>query len=155
MQWLYRYLEALLSVCHRIFEILDSLMTSLWCNTYDITMTQCIHTLTLLLQVALTPENIETILNTLVYDGKAESSVVMGGGGGREVAATTVFRLSRPLVSDTGLSRIPCGVCPVSITSSLRHTQFHSYWQCGKWHILSHLPADNLLCTTELCTHIM
>ena len=76
------------------------------------------------LQVALTPENIETILNTLVYDGKAESSVVMGGGGGgggREVATTTVFRLSRPLVSDTGLSRVPCGVCPVSITSSLRH----------------------------------
>ncbi|CAI8049105.1 DNA-directed RNA polymerase III subunit RPC6, partial [Geodia barretti] len=65
-------------------------------------------------RVALTPENIETILNTLVYDGKAESSVVMGGGGGREVAATTVFRLSRPLVSDTGLSRIPCGVCPIS-----------------------------------------
>ena len=66
--------------------------------------------------MALTPSNIETILNTLVFDGKAESSVVMGGegeGGGRE-GVTTVYRLTRPLLSDTGFSRIPCGVCPVS-----------------------------------------
>lgn len=66
-------------------------------------------------KVTLTPGNIETILNTLVYDGKAETGVVMGGrgeeGGGDGV--TTVYRLSRPLISEAALSRVPCGVCPV------------------------------------------
>lgn len=69
-------------------------------------------------RVALTANNIETILNTLVYDGKAESSVVMGTTGrGREgvggEGVTTVYRLSHPLISDAGLSRVPCGVCPI------------------------------------------
>ena len=79
-------------------------------------------------QVPLTAGNIETILNTLVYDGRAESSVVLGGGkregeggggggGGGEgegEGVSTVYRLSRLLVSDAGISRVPCGVCPVS-----------------------------------------
>ena len=66
-------------------------------------------------QVELTPNNIETILNTLVYDGKAESSVVVVGRGeeGGCEGVRTVYRLLRPLVSDAGLSRVPCGVCPV------------------------------------------
>ena len=66
--------------------------------------------------MALTAGNIETILNTLVYDGKAESVGVvsgMGDEGGRE-GARAMYRLSRSLVNDTGLSRVPCGVCPVS-----------------------------------------
>ena len=37
-----------------------------------------------------------------------------GEEGGRE-GVTTVYRLSQPLVSDAGLSRVPCGVCPVSV----------------------------------------
>ena len=68
--------------------------------------------------MALTVSNIETILNTLVYDGKAESSVVMETAGGEEGVrgegvTAVVYRVSRPLVSDAGLSKIPCGVCPV------------------------------------------
>ena len=68
--------------------------------------------------MALTVSNIETILNTLVYGGKAESSVVMETAGGEEgvmgeVVTAVVYRVSRPLVRDAGLSKIPCGVCPV------------------------------------------
>ena len=36
-----------------------------------------------------------------------------------EGVTAVVYRVSRPLVSDAGLSKIPCGVCPV--TSSLHH----------------------------------
>ena len=47
---------------------------------------------------------------------------------------TTVFRLSRPLVPDTGLSRVPCGVCPVSITSWLHHNYARPTWTSAWLH---------------------
>ena len=65
-------------------------------------------------QVPLTHSNIQTILNTLVYDGKAEKSAVTAGRGEDKEGVKTVYRLSNPLLSNTGLSRVPCGVCPVS-----------------------------------------
>ena len=65
-------------------------------------------------QVPLTHSNIQTILNTLVYDGKAEQSAVTAGRGEDKEGVKTVYRLSNPLLSNTGLSRVPCGVCPVS-----------------------------------------
>ena len=50
-----------------------------------------------------------------MYDGKAESSVMVGRGeGGGCEGVRTVYRLLQPLVGDAGLSRVPCGVCPVS-----------------------------------------
>ena len=65
------------------------------------------------LQVGLTSTNIETILNTLLYDGRAETTVVSGG---QEVEGglQRLYRAIAPLLPDTGMSRIPCGVCPVS-----------------------------------------
>ena len=51
-------------------------------------------------------EDIENILDTLIFDGKIEKS--MKGNGEKH------YRLIQPLVSGTGLIRIPCGICPVS-----------------------------------------
>lgn len=75
-------------------------------------------------QVRLTTENIETILNTLLYDGQAEVTVVAGdmskAGSSEEEEDEDIQRLycsSKQLMKDTGFSRIPCGVCPVSLKS--------------------------------------
>jgi len=70
-------------------------------------------------KVRLTVGNITTILNTLLYDGKAEMTVVAslhatedqedGEGGTRRM-----YRATKPVLQDTGFSRMPCGICPVS-----------------------------------------
>lgn len=49
----------------------------------------------------------ETILNTLVYDGKAERTVLSDG--------SFMYRAVESLLSPPGIVRTPCGVCPVSI----------------------------------------
>lgn len=59
--------------------------------------------------VKLTVDNIRMILDTLIYDGRAEIQVTSGHG--REVQR--LYRVVRPIISDTGLNRIPCGICPV------------------------------------------
>ena len=60
-------------------------------------------------QVQLSVEDIETILDTLIYDGKVERSVVAGGEEGQKL-----YRAVMSLVPTNGLMRTPCGVCPVS-----------------------------------------
>lgn len=57
----------------------------------------------------LSVSDIETILGTLVFDGKVERLT------GEEGGAT--YRVVRPLLHGCGLMRVPCGVCPVRITS--------------------------------------
>ena len=57
----------------------------------------------------------ETILNTLVYDGKAEVTVQVAmetddGGGGN----VRLYRSVNPFLTSAGLDHIPCAVCPVS-----------------------------------------
>ncbi len=64
-------------------------------------------------KVQLKPDDIETILDTLVFDGKAEKTVQASAsneGGGGEVK---FFRAVEPLLPPTGLMRTPCGGCPV------------------------------------------
>lgn len=56
-------------------------------------------------QVQLDVEDVITILNTLVYDGKAESSVYPDG--------SKVYRAIEPLIPAPGLVQVPCGVCPL------------------------------------------
>lgn len=60
---------------------------------------------TVLFQVELDVEDVITILNTLVYDGKAESSVYPDG--------SKVYRAIDPLIPAPGLVQVPCGVCPL------------------------------------------
>lgn len=63
----------------------------------------------------LTKEDIETILNTLIYDGKLERSIIASAGAaGDSSGQTKLYRAVNPLVETTGLMRMPCGSCPVS-----------------------------------------
>ncbi|XP_052765997.1 DNA-directed RNA polymerase III subunit RPC6-like [Mya arenaria] len=61
-------------------------------------------------KVQLSVEDIETILDTLIYDGKCERSIVAGAGEGDQ---TRLYRSVKPLIQSTGLMRMPCGSCPV------------------------------------------
>lgn len=56
-------------------------------------------------KVQLEVEDVITILNTLVYDGKAESSVYPDG--------SKVYRAIEPLIPPPGIVQVPCGVCPL------------------------------------------
>lgn len=73
-------------------------------------------------QVSLTVQDIETILNTLIFDGKAEMIVVSDGAmSNLEVGMVQrkLYRAIKALVPVPGLMRVPCGVCPVSTIFSL------------------------------------
>ena len=59
-------------------------------------------------KVSLSLEDIEVILDTLVYDGKAEKSSALVDG-----AQVKTYRAVETLLASAGIVRIPCGVCPV------------------------------------------
>ena len=110
---------------------------------------------TTLPQVRLTRENIETILNTLLYDGQAEVTVVAGvtGRAGEEseeeegdLDIERLYCATRPLVKDTGFSRVPCGVCPVS-SLSLTHV-------CACAHTHTHRLAISLSLSLSFCAGV-
>jgi len=56
-------------------------------------------------KVQLRNEDIESILDTIIFDGKAEKSEGMDG--------AKLYRAIESLVPSAGLVRSPCGVCPV------------------------------------------
>ncbi|KAE8738620.1 hypothetical protein FOCC_FOCC015896 [Frankliniella occidentalis] len=56
-------------------------------------------------KVQLSVQDMETILNTLVYDGKAERTVLADG--------NHMYRAIESLLPPPGIVRTPCGVCPV------------------------------------------
>ncbi|XP_041351175.1 DNA-directed RNA polymerase III subunit RPC6-like [Gigantopelta aegis] len=64
-------------------------------------------------KVQLSVEDIETILDTLIFDGKVERSIVAGAGGSGDSGQLKLYRAVKPLISPTGLVRMPCGTCPV------------------------------------------
>lgn len=78
-------------------------------------ITRFLSNIDVLLQVKLTREDIETILNTLIYDGKCERSIVASAGGSGDSGKVQLYRAINPLVETTGLMRMPCGSCPVSL----------------------------------------
>ncbi|CAL1298514.1 unnamed protein product [Larinioides sclopetarius] len=61
-------------------------------------------------KVQLSVQDIETILDTLVFDGKVEKSVISTSS---EDGSEKVYGVIKPLISNCGLMRVPCGVCPV------------------------------------------
>ncbi|KAI0217572.1 DNA-directed RNA polymerase III subunit RPC6 [Lamellibrachia satsuma] len=63
-------------------------------------------------KVQLSVEDIEMILDTLIYDGKVERSIVAGGGGDAG-GQMKLYRATPHITQPTGLMRTPCGVCPV------------------------------------------
>lgn len=62
-------------------------------------------------QITLDIEDVITILNTVVYDGKAESTVLADG--------SHVYRAVESLLPPPGLVQVPCGVCPLIHKCSL------------------------------------
>lgn len=56
-------------------------------------------------KVKLSVEDLEMILNTLVYDGKVERNISSDG--------NILYRAVEPLLSPPGLIKSTCGVCPV------------------------------------------
>ena len=59
-------------------------------------------------QVNLSLSDIETILNTLVFDGKIEQSIAGDDD-------TKIYRAVDSFTNLSPIMTIPCGVCPVSI----------------------------------------
>jgi len=65
-------------------------------------------------KVQLTPENMESILNTLVYEGKAERSVLSGAA--IDGSNMNIYKALNPILEPkhgSAFVRIPCGICPV------------------------------------------
>ncbi|XP_011504352.1 PREDICTED: probable DNA-directed RNA polymerase III subunit RPC6 [Ceratosolen solmsi marchali] len=56
-------------------------------------------------KVKLSIEDLEMILNTLIYDGKVEKMISSDG--------SNFYRAIRPLLDSSGLVKSPCGICPV------------------------------------------
>lgn len=71
------------------------------------------------LQVDLSMDDIETILNTLIYDGKVEMTVIAAKEGtvGSVDGQVKLYRGVNPVIQPTGLVRTPCGLCPVTAPS--------------------------------------
>ncbi|GIY09556.1 DNA-directed RNA polymerase III subunit RPC6 [Caerostris darwini] len=64
-------------------------------------------------KVQLSVQDIEAILNTLVYDGKVEKSVASHTSSSGEENFTNMYGIIKPHLSSCSLMRIPCGGCPV------------------------------------------
>uniref|UniRef100_A0A3B4VJN5 DNA-directed RNA polymerase III subunit RPC6 n=1 Tax=Seriola dumerili TaxID=41447 RepID=A0A3B4VJN5_SERDU len=66
-------------------------------------------------QVDLSMDDIETILNTLIYDGKVEMTVIAAKEGtvGSVDGQMKLYRGVNPVIHPTGLVKTPCGLCPV------------------------------------------
>ena len=63
-------------------------------------------------KVTLTTKDIETILNTLVFDGHVEMTIVLDNTGGG-VSQKKLFKSVKSMLPVIGLMKVPCGVCPV------------------------------------------
>ncbi|EGV95399.1 Protein transport protein Sec23B [Cricetulus griseus] len=65
-------------------------------------------------KVELSMEDIETILNTLIYDGKVEMTIIAAKEGtvGSVDGHMKLYRAVNPILPPTGLVRAPCGLCP-------------------------------------------
>ncbi|XP_077427985.1 DNA-directed RNA polymerase III subunit RPC6 [Vanacampus margaritifer] len=66
-------------------------------------------------KVELSMDDTETILDTLVYDGKVEMTVMVAkeGTAGSVDGRIKLYRAVNALVAPTGLVKTPCGLCPV------------------------------------------
>lgn len=65
-------------------------------------------------------DDIETILNTLIYDGKVEMTVIAAKEGtvGSVDGQVKLYRGVNAVLQPTGLIRTPCGLCPVTAPGS-------------------------------------
>ena len=66
-----------------------------------------------ILQVKLSVEDIEMILETLIYDGKVEKSVIACAESTNVSGQMNIYRSVEPLVPVSPVMHTPCGICPV------------------------------------------
>lgn len=66
-------------------------------------------------------EDIETILNTLIYDGKVEMTIIAAKEGtvGCVDGQMKLYRGVNSIIQPTGLVKTPCGLCPVNAAVTL------------------------------------
>lgn len=83
----------------------------------------------LCVQVDLSMEDIETILNTLIYDGKVEMTIIAAKEGtvGSVDGQMKLYRGVNPIIQPTGLVKAPCGLCPVSPPSQATAAKWLSF----------------------------
>lgn len=69
-------------------------------------------------------EDIETILNTLIYDGKVEMTIIAAKEGtvGCVDGQMKLYRGVNAIIQPTGLVKTPCGLCPVNVTPTNTQT---------------------------------
>jgi DNA-directed RNA polymerase III subunit RPC6 len=72
-------------------------------------------------------KDIEMILDTLIFDGKLEMTVVHDTSATEtsrfdEYRKKKLYRAVKPILSSTGLVRVPCGVCPVRFELGINHS---------------------------------
>ncbi|KAG8228434.1 hypothetical protein J437_LFUL003911 [Ladona fulva] len=63
-------------------------------------------------KVQLSVEDIEAILDTLVYDGKVERTLSVADTS-KSDSMKHLYRATEPLLPPPGLVKMPCGICPV------------------------------------------
>ena len=63
--------------------------------------------------VSLTVEQIELILNTLIYDGKIEKVTVASTMVKENERKSNLYRSIKSIISSSPITRNPCGICPV------------------------------------------
>ncbi len=59
--------------------------------------------------VSLTVQDIESILNTLIYDGKIEKLSIANENGAKQ----NLYKSVKPIIDSTPFVRNPCGICPI------------------------------------------
>lgn len=68
-------------------------------------------------KVQLTIKDIESILETLVFDGKVEKRITISDQSNSSASSSnsslSMYRIINATISSTGLMRIPCGRCPL------------------------------------------
>lgn len=69
-------------------------------------------------------EDIETILNTLIYDGKVEMTIIAAKEGtvGCVDGQMKLYRGVNSIIQPTGLVKTPCGLCPVNTALNITNT---------------------------------
>lgn len=77
--------------------------------------------LAFILQVQLSEDDIKTILDTLLYDGKVERILNASG--------EYLYLAMESYLPPPGIVRMPCGICPVSDTFETRNEQ-HNLTDC-------------------------
>ncbi|CAF0724630.1 unnamed protein product [Didymodactylos carnosus] len=63
--------------------------------------------------VLLTVQDIESILYTLICDGKVEKTTIYSSNIDANKQTQNIYRAVKPMIESAAIVRVPCGICPV------------------------------------------